>query len=93
MLSYKFNKNNEKIILVIAAYGIVQVLAQDLGIKSGKKQVKLIQSLPIQIILLFAGSYIVTSNINLSLITIGLYYSLKYIYSKGETFLEYFENI
>ena len=35
-LDAKFNWH--EIILIIGAYGIVQVLAQDLGIKTGKKQ-------------------------------------------------------
>jgi hypothetical protein len=93
MLSLKFNENNEKAILVIAAYGIVQVLAQDLGIKTGKKQRDLIQSFPIQIIILFAGAYTVTNDINLSIITTSIYYALKYIYSEGKTSNVCFEEV
>lgn len=93
MLSLKFNENNEKIILIIAAYGIVQVLAQDLGIKTGKKQRDLIQSIPVQIIILFAGAYTVTTDINLAAITIAIYYGLKYVYSEGETSNVCFEEI
>ena len=51
----KLSESQEKIVLVLAAYGIVQVLAQDLGIKTGKKQRDLVQKMPVQIALLFAS--------------------------------------
>ena len=93
MLSLKLNENNEKIILIIAAYSFTQILAEDLGIKTGKKQRDLIRSYPLQIIILFAGAYTVTNDINLTAITIAIYYGLKYIYSEGETFNICFEEV
>ena len=93
MLSLKFNENNEKIILIIAAYSFTQILAEDLGIKTGKKQKDLIRSYPLQIIILFAGAYTVTNDINLTVFTIAIYYGLKYIYSEGEIAKEWVINI
>lgn len=90
---YKLSDNNVKIVTVLAAYGIVQVLAQDLGIKTGKKQRDLVQKLPVQIALLFSGAYIVTNDFFLTLVTVSLYYGLKYIYSKGETSKVCFEEV
>lgn len=84
---------NRKIVLVLAAYGIVQVLAQDLGIKTGKKQRDLVQKLPVQIALLYAGAYTVTEDINLALITTGIYLFLKYVYSEGKTSSVCFEDV
>lgn len=78
---------------VLAAYGIVQVLAQDLGIKTGKKQRDLVQSLPVQILLLFAGAWSVTEDIQLAIVTVGIYYFLKYFYSEGETSTVCFEDV
>jgi len=83
----------KKIIMILAAYGIVQVLAQDLGIKTGKKQRDLIQSMPVQIALLFSGAYTVTEDIENALITVGIYYFLKYVYSGGETSEVCFEDV
>ena len=93
MFPSKLGENNERIVLVLAAYGIVQVLAQDLGIKTGKKQRDLIQSLPVQIALLFAGAYTVTNDTNLAAITTAIYYGLKYVYSEGETSTVCFEDV
>ena len=89
----KLSEQQEKIVLVLAAYGIVQVLAQDLGIKTGKKQRDLVQKMPVQIALLFAGAYTVTNNVELAVYTTGLYYGLKYIYSNGETSNVCFEDV
>ena len=93
MFPTKLGETNEKIVLVLAAYGIVQVLAQDLGIKTGKKQRDLIQSLPVQFALLFAGAYVVTNDTNLAVAATGLYYGLKYVYSEGKTSTVCFEDV
>lgn len=85
--------NTKKFFLIIAAYGIVQVLAQDLGVKTGKKQNQLVHKLPIQFLILFSGAFIVTDNYLLALITVGIYYYLKYIYSEGKTSKVCFEDV
>lgn len=84
---------SEQAMRILAAYGIVQVLAQDLGIKTGKKQRDLIQSMPVQLLLFFAAAYVVTEDVNTAGITVGAYYYLKYIYSKGETSTVCFEEV
>ena len=93
MFPSSLGENNERIVLVLAAYGIVQVLAQDLGIKTGKKQRDLVQKMPVQIALLFAGAYTVTDNVELAVYTTAIYYGLKYGYSKGETSAVCFEDV
>ena len=85
MLQILENKNSKKLITILAAYGIVQVLAQDLGLKTGKKQRDLVESMPVQIALLYSGAYTVTNDHQLAMITTGLYYFLKYVYSNGKT--------
>jgi hypothetical protein len=79
------NLSLEDIMNIGAAYGILQILAQDLGIKTGKKQRDLIQSMPVQIFLMYSGAYAVTNDHKLSIIATVLYYFLKYVYSGGET--------
>ncbi len=91
--SKELNDTQKNLVLVLAAYGIIQVLAQDLGIKTGKKQRDLVQKLPVQIALFFSAAYIVTGTIMLSVITLFIYYGLKYYYSKGETSKVCFESV
>ena len=89
----KLSETQTKIVLVLAAYGIVQVLAQDLGIKTGKKQRDLVQSMPVQIALLFSGAYTVTNDVSLAVITTAIYYFLKYVYSDGKLSAVCFEDV
>ncbi len=88
-----FDFTNKSFLLILGAYGIVQVLAQDLGIKTGKNQRDLVQSMPVQIILLYAGAYTVTENYTNAFIATALYYFLKYVYSGGKTSNVCFENV
>lgn len=83
----------KKILTVLGAYGVLQVLAQDLGIKTGKKQRDLIQKMPVQIILLYAAAYVITENHLLAIITTVAYYFLKYVYSQGKTSNVCFEEV
>jgi hypothetical protein len=87
------NKNIDKVLVVLASYGIVQVLAQDLGIKTGEKQRDLVQSQPFQFFILYSGAYFVTHDYILALVTVSLYYFLKYVYSGGKTSQVCFEEI
>lgn len=87
------NFDTDSILMILGAYGIVQILAQDLGIKTGKKQRDLIQSMPVQIALLYAGAYATTSDHRNAMVATGLYYLLKYVYSAGETSNVCFEDV
>ena len=85
--------NHSNIIRVTAAYGIVQVLAQDLGIKTGKLQGKIVRSIPVQMGLLYSAAYLVTNDVTLALIATGIYYFLKYVVSGGKTSPVCFEDV
>ena len=87
------NLSIEDILKIGAAYGILQVLAQDLGIKTGKKQRDIVQSIPIQIFLMYSGGYAVTGDHKTASIATVLYYILKYIVSNGETSGVCFEDV
>lgn len=89
-----FNENPFNTVMkMFAAYGIVQVLAQDLGIKTGKKQRDLIQKMPMQFILFFSGAYAITETIGPALMVTLVYFHLKYNYSHGETSSVCFEEV
>ena len=90
---FQHSESQIRILKVLGAYGIVQILAQDLGIKTGKKQRDLIQKLPVQVALLYAGAYLTVEDSELAAITTGLYFFLKYVYSNGETSNVCFEEV
>lgn len=78
---------------ILAAYGIIQVLAQNLGIKTGKKQRDLVQSEPVLFALLYSGAFAVTDDYQLALVATVLYYFLKFFYSSGRTAEVCFEDV
>lgn len=75
----------DKILVCIASYGLVQVLAQDLGIHTGIKQRKLTQKPINQFLLLYSGAYTVAREHSLAIFSTITYYVLKYVYSEGKT--------
>ncbi len=87
------NPSVERILLIAGAYGIIQVLQQDLGNKTGKQQRDLIQTLPVQIFLSFSAAYMVTKDLQSASIAVGIYFGLKYMYSNGETSEVCFEEV
>ena len=86
-------KQFNNILLVLGAYGVLQVLAQDLGVKTGKKQRDLVQKPIVLMLLLYGCAFSVTQDHYLSVITMVLYYFLKYIYSGGVTSAVCFEDV
>ena len=74
MDQFKLDKKYKNILLIIGSYGIIQVLAQDLGIKTGKKQRDLIQKIPSQIILFYSTSYLLTRDLYISIIPGMIYF-------------------
>ena len=93
LINLKSMMNIESILMILGAYGIVQILAQDLGIKTGKKQRDLVQSMPVQVLVLYAGAYSVTTDHQLAAVATGLYYGLKIIYSNNDTSPVCFEDV
>lgn len=88
-----FGVEVHRIFIVGAAYGILQVLAQDLGIKTGKRQRDLVQSQPVQGFLMLSGAYLITNDLTLAMWAVAIYYFLKYVYSGGETSTVCFEEV
>lgn len=92
MLGIK-DKQIKLILKLLTAYGVIQVLAQDLGIKTGKKQRDFIQSPPMQLLILFATARTMTKSYKLALAVVIMYYALKYVLSEGETSEVCFEDV
>lgn len=83
----------KNILLVAAAYGIVQVLMQDIGVKTGLKQRDLIQKPASQLLLSFAAAYTITEDFCLAAVATGLYFYLREVYSEGKTAPVCFESV
>ena len=70
------------ILKIIGAYGIVVVFAQDVGIKTGCRQAKLVHNPYMQTLLLTAVAYSVTDDFYQSLSGALVYFVLKFVVSK-----------
>ena len=68
---------------VIGAYGIIQVFAQDIGVRTGCVQARVSQNIIIQIILFTSVAYSVTDDFFQSFSGTLIYFILKYIFSQG----------
>lgn len=68
---------------VIGAYGIIQVFAQDIGVRTGCVQARVSQNIIIQIILFTSVAYSVTDDFFQSFSGTLIYFVFKYIFSHG----------
>ena len=79
------NPHINYILRLIGAYGIIQVLAQDFGIKTGKKQSDLTKPEFVQWIIFTGTAYSLVHNRSEAMIAATAYFILKFIISNGET--------
>jgi hypothetical protein len=81
------------VLRVAGGYGIVQVLAQDLGLKTGALQRDLIENGLVQLMMLWGGAFAVTGRRSEGLVSALLYFVLKHHVSAGETSRVCFEDV
>jgi len=74
-----------QLLWILGAYGIIQVLAQDSGLRTGIDQRDLVQSHFIFFFLGIGMAYSITQNRSQSIIAMLLYFHLKYIVSDRES--------
>ena len=86
-------KNINYILKILGAYGIIQILAQDMGLKTGYVQRELVQSKIIQFLIFSGTAFALTNNISQSIIGTLLYFILKYSVSNNHTSTVCFERI
>jgi len=82
-LAQMTNVVNSDMLMVLAAYGIVQVLAQNMEIKTADKQRSFTHWMPMQVLLMFSAAFAVTSNRRQALLATVMYYGLKYVYGQS----------
>lgn len=78
---------------IFGAYGLIQVFAQDVGVKTGKNQRNFVQGPLIQFIIYWAAAYALTDDRSEALFGTVLYFILKYIFSNNETSNVCFEDV
>lgn len=82
IIDSKTSKIITNIMKIIGSYGIIVVFAQDIGLKTGCKQVLISHNIFVQIIVFTAVAYSVTDDFYQSFSGTLIYFLLKYIYSK-----------
>ena len=73
------------VLRALGAYGIIQVFAQDIGLKTGIKQKELSHRPLFRFILLWSIAYAITDDGREALFGALLYFYLKHVYSEGKT--------
>lgn len=81
----EINRKINYVLNVIGAYGIIQVLAQDIGLKTGKNQAELIRQSLVQWIVFTGTAFCVLNNRSEAMIGATVYFVLKLNFSKNET--------
>jgi hypothetical protein len=75
----------DSLLRLFGGYCIIQVAAQDVGIKTGDEQADFIKSPIIQLLMYVGISFALTQNRSMSLIAALLYFQLKFFGSGGKT--------
>lgn len=73
------------ILRLLGAYGIIQVFAQDIGVKTGDNQAVILRYPFIQFIIYFATAYSISDDRSESLIAATAYFIIKYNVSNNVT--------
>ena len=84
---------SEYILKIFGGYGIVQVLAQDLGVKTGIEQRDLIQHPISQFLLCWGGAYALSGTVSQGFLATLLYFCLRNNVSNGDTSNVCFEDV
>lgn len=79
LLPFKF------LMRVIGAYGIIQVFAQDVGVKTGCEQAKIIHNKYVQVVIFTCAAYAVTDDFVQAFLGTLIYFIMKNVVSSGKT--------
>lgn len=90
LISYK---EINSVLRLLGAYGIIQIFAQDSGIKTGTLQRDLMQIPVVQGLMFMSAAFAITNNRSEALIGTLLYFYLKLIVSQGKTSAVCFEDV
>lgn len=89
----KYNHSINYTLRIFGCYGIIQVLAQDIGVKTGKSQANIVKNPIIQWFLYFCTAFSIVNNRSEAMIGATLYFIMKYDVSDNETQNVCFEDV
>ena len=92
-LPKSFNSSVDYFLKALGAYGMIQVLAQDTGLKTGIFQRNTVQQALMFAPIALGTGFGVTSNRSMALISVLFYYHLKYAISNNITSPVCFEDV
>jgi len=79
------------VLKILGAYGIIQILAQDMGLKTGYVQRELVQSRTVQFFVFTGTAFTLTNDISQAVMGTLIYFTLKYGVSNNLTSTVCFE--
>lgn len=89
----QYNRHLNYLLRIIGAYGIIQVLAQDFGIRTGKTQADFVKIPIVQWVAYFGTAFCLTNNRSEAMVGATLYFILKYLISDGVVAAVCFEDV
>jgi hypothetical protein len=87
------DKTMDYVLRVCGGYGLVQVLAQDLGVHTGANQRNIVQHPLVQFFMLWGGAYALTGHRSEGMVSALLYFVLKLNVSGGHESAVCFEDV
>jgi len=88
-----WNKNIDYALKTLGAYGMIQVLAQDTGLKTGVFQRNTVQQALLFAPIALGSGFGITGNKSMALISVLFYYHFKYAISDNVTSSVCFEDV
>ena len=82
---YISNETINTLLKLIGGYCIIQVAAQDIGVKTGEVQADIVKTPLLQYLMYTGVAFSLTQNRSMSLIASLIYFQLKYFGSSGKT--------
>lgn len=89
----KYNNGINYILNLLGSYGMIQVLAQDSGLKTGEIQRDTVQKSVLFSFIAIGMAFSVTSNRSQAMIAMLYYFHLKYVISNNKTSPVCFEDV
>jgi len=92
-LPKRYNKQVNYLLVLFGSYGMIQILAQDSGLKTGQIQRDTIQKGALFALIALGTAFSVTSNRSQALVGVLYYFHLKYVISNNKTSPVCFEDV
>ena len=89
----EYNKKLNNMLTIMGAYGVIQILAQDTGLKTGVVQRDTVQSSMLFVFIALGMGYITSNNRSYSMIATLMYFHMKYVISNNKTLPVCFESV